>query len=188
MSPLLVSYTLWAIWFVSWMLAAAWSDRTESAPSRSSQLADRLLVLAGILLLFGFFPALRSSRLWHFGPSIGWLLTMLTGCGFAFCWWARLHLGRLWSGTVTRKVGHHVVDSGPYALVRHPIYTGIIIASFATAIQTGTGAALAGAVAMTVGWYLKARLEERFLRAELGREAYDAYARRTAMLAPFLKF
>ena len=89
---------------------------------------------------------------------------------------------------MTRTVGHHVVDSGPYALVRHPIYTGIIIAYFATAIPTGPGAALAGAVAMTVGWYLKARLEERFLRAELGREAYDAYARRTAMLAPFLKF
>src|SRR5438445_12979167 len=52
-------------------------------------------------------------------------------------WWARIHLGRLWSSNVTRKKNHHVVDSGPYGIVRHPIYTGVIVASIATAaIQT----------------------------------------------------
>lgn len=48
--------------------------------------------------------------------------------GFAFCWWARIHLGRLWSMRVTKKEGHHVVDTGPYGVVRHPIYTGILVA------------------------------------------------------------
>src|SRR6266478_3046815 len=76
---------------------------------------------------------------------------------------------------------------GLYWFVRHPIYTGIIIASFATAIDKGTYVALAGAVLMLVGWFIKARVEERFLRTELGPEAYDAYARKTAMLVPFVR-
>ncbi len=72
--------------------------------------------------------------------------------------------------------------------MRHPIYTGIIVASYATAAAEGTTlTAFLGATLMTLGWYIKARLEERFLRAELGAEAYDAYARRTAMLVPFVR-
>ena len=91
-----------------------------------------------------------------------------------------------WSSSVTRKEGHHVVDTGPYALVRHPIYTGVLVAAAATAIEQGTAASLAGMGLITLGYWIKARLEESFLRAELGTDAYDAYARRTGMLLPFL--
>jgi protein-S-isoprenylcysteine O-methyltransferase Ste14 len=112
-------------------------------------------------------------------------MTGLVVVGLAFCWWARLHLGRLWSGTVTRKEGHHVVDTGPYALVRHPIYTGLILAGFATAIARGAPLPLAAAAVATFAWYLKARIEERLLSAELGEHAYAAYAARTPMLVPF---
>jgi protein-S-isoprenylcysteine O-methyltransferase Ste14 len=87
---------------------------------------------------------------------------------------------------VTKKEGHHVVDTGPYRLVRHPIYTGIILSSFATAFEKGTSIAVAGAATMALGWYLKARLEERFLREQLGAEAYGAYAARVPMLLPFV--
>jgi protein-S-isoprenylcysteine O-methyltransferase Ste14 len=114
-------------------------------------------------------------------------MAALTLAGFAFCWWARIHLGRLWSGHITRKEGHRIIDTGPYAFVRHPIYTGIILASFATAIEKGTAVALTGAAIMTIGWYIKARIEERFLREELGAADYDSYAHRVAMLVPFVK-
>jgi protein-S-isoprenylcysteine O-methyltransferase Ste14 len=93
----------------------------------------------------------------------------------------------LWSSAVTRKHDHHIVDTGPYRIVRHPIYTGIIVASFATAAATGTPGSLVGAVIMLLGWYAKARVEERFLREQLGAQAYDAYARKTAMLIPLVK-
>jgi protein-S-isoprenylcysteine O-methyltransferase Ste14 len=109
-----------------------------------------------------------------------------TALGFLFCWWARLHLGRLWSPNVARKAVHRVIDSGPYGIVRHPIYSGIILAGFATAFTRGTAAAALGAALLALSWYLKARLEEQFLRAELG-PAYDAYAARTPMLMPFIK-
>jgi len=107
--------------------------------------------------------------------------------GISFTWWARIHLGRFWSNAITRKEDHSIVDSGPYRLVRHPIYTGLLLAAAATAAVEGSGYALSGFVVLFVAFWLKARLEERFLRAELGAHAYDAYARRTAMLIPFAR-
>jgi protein-S-isoprenylcysteine O-methyltransferase Ste14 len=104
---------------------------------------------------------------------------------FLFAWWARIYLGRLWSGSITRKEGHNVVDTGPYGIVRHPIYTGIIAAAIATAVAIGGLHAILGAVLLIAGYWLKARLEERFLRAELGAETYDSYRRRVPMLVPF---
>ena len=105
--------------------------------------------------------------------------------GLLFTWWARISLGSLWSGSVSRKEGHTVIQNGPYRLVRHPIYTGLILAAFAQAIQIGQAANLLGALLMTFGFWLKARLEERFLSQELGPEAYADYRRRTPMLVPF---
>ncbi len=77
-----------------------------------------------------------------------------------------------------------MVDTGPYGIVRHPIYTGIILASAATAAMRGTALAWLGACVMTTGWVIKARLEEEFLREELGAETYGEYARRVPMLSP----
>jgi protein-S-isoprenylcysteine O-methyltransferase Ste14 len=110
-----------------------------------------------------------------------------TAAGLLFAWWARVHLGHLWSDWVVKKAGHHVVDTGPYRLVRHPIYSGLIFAAFATAIQKGTPFALLGVAMVTLAFCIKARREERFLRAELGDNTYDAYARKTAMLVPFVR-
>ena len=69
--------------------------------------------------------------------------------------------------------------------MRHPIYSGLIFAAFATAIEKGTSYALFGAAILTVAFYTKAQREERFLRVELGEDVYDAYGRKTAMLLPF---
>ena len=85
-----------------------------------------------------------------------------------------------------RKENHHVVDSGPYALVRHPIYTGLIAAIAATAAAQATVTCLLGAALIAFGLWLKARVEEDFLTAELGADAYGAYRRRVPMLVPFL--
>ena len=95
--------------------------------------------------------------------------------------------GRLWSRSVTQKDGHYIVDTGPYGLVRHPIYTGISLATIATGIMRGTALAFAGAFLLIFSFYIKARLEEQFLRAQLGPTNYDAYKRRVPMLIPFLR-
>ena len=67
----------------------------------------------------------------------------LTLAGIAFTWWARIHLGRFWSNAITRKEGHRVIDTGPYGLVRHPIYTGLIGGMLATGVAVGTVTAIA---------------------------------------------
>ncbi|HEV8142202.1 MAG TPA: isoprenylcysteine carboxylmethyltransferase family protein [Methylomirabilota bacterium] len=112
-------------------------------------------------------------------------MALLAILGFAFTWWARIALGRLWSGTVTRKAGHVIVTTGPYALVRHPIYTGILLAVVATALSRGTVLTYVGAVVFGIGLVIKARVEERFLQSELGQDNYRDYARRVPMLVPF---
>src|SRR5207248_11399348 len=90
-------------------------------------------------------------------------MTALTAVGFAFTWWARLHLGKLWSAFVTRKDEHRIIDTGPYRIVRHPIYTGIFLATVAAAVLKGNLYAFTGAFLIVVGFWIKARLEERFL-------------------------
>jgi protein-S-isoprenylcysteine O-methyltransferase Ste14 len=186
--PEIASYALWTIWAISWWLAAAWSSRTESRAGIAQQLPYRLITILGFIFLFAIKNG-RSShsfRLWKVPGPVSWCMVILSLIGFAFAWWARLHLGKLWSAFVTRKTDHHIIDTGPYGIVRHPIYTGLILAAFATGILKGTIFALAGALLVALGFWTKARLEEGFLREQLGAANYDHYRRRVPMLVPFL--
>jgi protein-S-isoprenylcysteine O-methyltransferase Ste14 len=188
-SPSTVLQVSWAVWLVSWLVAAAWSSPAVSRPAWSGERLYRLVTVAGAILLFGYHPfwSWTGNVIWQVGPVVAWTLAGLTLCGFAFMWWARITLGRLWSGGVTRKADHEIVVSGPYRLVRHPIYSGLILSVLASAVMRGTDEACAGAALFVLGLFLKARVEERFLRTELGEERYDAYARRVPMLVPLLR-
>jgi len=169
------------------MVAALWRERAAKQPPHRSQILYRVLAIAGVLFLFDRIVPALDVRLWHWPPIAQWGLVVVSCVGFAFTWWARIHLGKLWSSNVGRKADHHIVDTGPYGIVRHPIYTGIIIASASTALLRMTVGAWIGMTLMTCGWYVKARLEERFLREQLGPENYDSYARRVPMLIPFIR-
>jgi protein-S-isoprenylcysteine O-methyltransferase Ste14 len=129
---------------------------------------------------------LGEEPIWHVGDGGTYLLAGLTLAGTLFTWWARIHLGRFWSNAITRKEGHRVIDTGPYGLVRHPIYTGLIGAILATGAAVGTVTALFGALLIAFGLWQKARMEESFLTTELGADAYGSYCRRVPMLVPFL--
>ena len=183
MSPEIVLPAMWFVWWISWMAAAAWSDRAVKRPPQGSQIVYRLLAAAGVILLFDG-NINTEGVLWHTPLALAWVMVVISCGGLLLTWWARIHLGRLWSGSVGRKANHRVVDTGPYGIVRHPIYSGITLASIATAAVRGTLVAWLGVVVMTLGWYVKARMEEEFLREELGAEAYRAYATRVPMLVP----
>ncbi len=187
LSPYVVMAAVWAVWWISWWAAAAWRDRAVSHAPKRNQILYRVMAAVGAMLLFGAYrhEFRHEMILWTTPIAVSWILIAIAGIGLGFTWWARIHLGRLWSANVGRKADHRIVDTGPYGIVRHPIYTGISIASFATAAMRGTAAGWAGAAVMTVGWYIKARLEEGFLREQLGAEAYGEYARRVPMLIPF---
>ncbi|HEX4096676.1 MAG TPA: isoprenylcysteine carboxylmethyltransferase family protein [Caulobacteraceae bacterium] len=191
----------WLAWVVTWWLAAVWSKRAIRRPPQVQEFIHMTPTVIGAVVMFSTHASLDDPslqvmnspralfepiQLWRTPPDLGWACFGLAILGFAFCWWARVHLGKLWSGSITLKADHRIVDTGPYRLVRHPIYTGLILAALGTALEKATLLAFGGVVLITFGFWIKARFEEGFLRAELGREAYDAYARRTRMLVPFL--
>lgn len=127
-----------------------------------------------------------DKRIWEVSTNVACALIVVMSLGLLLTWLARIHLGRLWSSAITRKEKHRVVDTGPYAFVRHPIYLGIITALVTTAAIEATLAALVGATLICSGLWLKARAEERFLMVELGPDDYRSYCRRVPMLIPFL--
>jgi protein-S-isoprenylcysteine O-methyltransferase Ste14 len=198
MWPQTAIYLPWDIWAVSWVIAALWSARTIKRPGIGSDLLYRIIALAGFVLLLGAAVSFRNGELqvrnisgvlgtqyWMMPLAVNWAMVGVVALGFVFAWWARIHLGRLWSGRITRKEGHYVVDTGPYALVRHPIYTGIIFSAVATTVVLGNLHAILGTLLLIAGYWIKAKMEERFLREELGADAYDAYRARVPMLIPF---
>jgi protein-S-isoprenylcysteine O-methyltransferase Ste14 len=185
-SPAFLFPLFWTSWAVSWIAAAAWASPAVQRPPGSEVWPYRIMLGLGIILLIGQTSQfLGVPQLWNVGRDGATVLAFLTLPGFIFAWWARVHLGSLWSGSVTRKQDHKIVDTGPYAIVRHPIYTGLIAATLVSAIAGGTILSLLGLGAMILGFWLKARLEERFLVQELGPSAYDQYCRTVPMLLPF---
>lgn len=139
------------------------------------------LVFGSAVRIAGGPLGLIASPLWCAPFAAGWALTGLCALGLLFTGRARLCLGSLWSGLVSRKDAHPIVRTGAYGLVRRLIYTELILAAFALAIQVGMAANRLGAGLIAFGFWLKASLEERFLGDEFGAD-YAAYRRRTPML------
>jgi len=180
----------WLVWYATWLMGVVWSGKTKVQMKTDISSAWRMLASVGLVLLFlpsGLQTAALkplTRQLWIAPAPVEWSLYALLLAAFGFCWWARLHLGRLWSGYTTLKEDHYIVDTGPYGLVRHPIYTGAIAAGVITALVRASPGAMLGCVLLGVGFGMIARVEEGFLRAQLGAEAYDAYSRRVPMLVP----
>jgi protein-S-isoprenylcysteine O-methyltransferase Ste14 len=186
MSVETASIWAWALWYSTWIAAVVFSARTKVQMGADMAGVHRGLATLGVIALFA--PTTHSGgimgQLWAEPEVVKWALLGLTVAGFGFCWWARLHLGRLWSGFVTLKEDHRIIDTGPYGLVRHPIYAGLMFSALMTALMRASPVSLLGFFLVTVGFSMTARVEERFLREQLGGGAYDAYSRRTAMLIP----
>ena len=179
---------IWIVWLVSWIVASFWSGRAKAHVGSAEAWMYRAPQIAGGILLVPLTATLLGEKqIWHVGYGGACVLALVIVAGLAFTWWARIYLGRLWSSAITRKEDHTVVDTGPYALVRHPIYTGLIVALLATAGAEATVTALLGTALIIVGLWQKARSEERFLMVELGPDAYGSYRRRVPMLVPFLQ-
>ena len=198
MTPTFTVTVLWAVWYVTWIAAVVFSGKTKVQMRTDMVGLHRMIGSFGFIFLFApvtgsdpawwpMFTQTLTTRLWSESQSIQWTLFAAVLAGFAFCWWARLHLGRLWSGLVTLKEDHHIVDTGPYGLVRHPIYSGVMFAALMTGLLKATPAGLLGFILVALGFAWVARIEERFLSAHLGEAVYDDYSRRVAMLVPGLK-
>ena len=175
---------LWLAWIISWMAAAIWSSRAAARPSAKDEGLYWLVLGAGAVLVGFNFNTGRRGLEWMPFDTKEQVLFVIAAAGLAFTWWARIHLGTLWSGTVTRKPNHRVVKTGPYAIVRHPIYTGISAALIASALLRPGWSGLIGTALIIASFVIKYRLEERFLMEVLGPE-YATYRKTVPALVPF---
>ncbi len=187
-SPFDTLRTLRAVWIALWLLAAAWSARTVARQPVGSRLAHIVPVMAGSAMLFFHLGQSTPLDVHLFPPSlwIEWAGVGLTFLGLAYTCWARIHLGRNWSGSVTLKAGHALIRSGPYALTRHPIYTGLLLAVTGTALARDSIAAVAGLTLLVFGFVVKLQGEERLLTEHFG-DAYRAYQAEVPQLIPGLR-
>jgi len=110
---------------------------------------------------------------------------VLTVIGLLFSVWARIHLGQNWSGMVTLKEGHKLIRTGPYAITRNPIYTGLLLAAVGTAISKTTGDAFIGVPFFLIAFLIKIRREQKFMAAEFGEE-FQQFMREVPSLVPFV--
>lgn len=183
----MISANLWAGFFFVWMLWAIRTKRTERRESVGSRLSYSLLVFAGCYLLFAHRVGLPWLY-WPILPAAGWLTALavsITAAGLLFAIWARLHLGANWSGTVTMKVGHELIRSGPYRWVRHPIYSGLFLAFLGTALERRQIRGIFALALIYAGFFRKILKEEEFMNTLFGAD-YDEYKRTTGALIPHL--
>jgi len=175
-SPATAISALWIAWLVGWLLAARGTARTVARQTIASRLAHSVPIWGGAALLL--VPSHRLALLLRpilpHNTWIGWLGAALVAGGLCFTGWARIHLGRYWSGIVALKAEHALIRSGPYALVRHPIYTGLLLALAGTLLARGTLGALLGFSLLVLGVLLKIRQEEQLLVGHFG-AAYRDY-------------
>lgn len=187
MDPNTVVGTLWAVWLFSWFVAAAWTGRTRVRQSIADRLMHTLLISVGVMFLFGLSngPWSLVRSLYPRVPLVAWCGVAGVVMGLAWTWWARLHLGRLWSARVGLKEDHAIVRTGPYRLTRHPIYSGVLLALLASAAEMGTLAAFCGFALCAAGFVIKSRQEERLLESAF-RAEYAAYRSEVPALIPRL--
>lgn len=178
---------MWIAWGAYWLLLS----RNVKVTTRREPLQSRLLhilplLVAGILLAAPYASvALIGTRIVPSSRAGFWSGALLCALGLLFTVWARVHLGRNWSGVVTLKQGHELVTHGPYAIVRHPIYSGLFLAFIGCALARGTVGGLLGLVVAFLALWRKLRFEEAWMREQFG-DAYTAYSKRVAAIIPFI--
>ena len=185
---------LWALFGIFWFGAAELQHRRSGAESRpANKISDSptarflhhgLLVVAFVLLFarqagFGvlghrFLPRTTPMRI------AGFVITL---AGLALAVWARRHLAENWSSRVRIRIGHELIRTGPYAHLRHPIYSGVLLAVIGTALEVGRYRALVSVLLILISYSIKARREDAVLAREFG-DAWLEHRQRAGFLLP----
>ena len=176
---------LWYALSAIWMVGALRSKRTVRKQSLGSRLLQSSLTVAAFLLLFS--PLLRLGilglPLLSHSTTTNALGSVFTLAGCLLAVWARIILGRNWSGDVTLKQDHTLITRGPYRWTRHPIYSGVLLMTLGTAIVYGDVSSFLAFVVLFIALWIKSRTEECFMQQQFGQQ-YAAYQQRVKALIP----
>jgi protein-S-isoprenylcysteine O-methyltransferase Ste14 len=178
----------WLVFILYWLVSAFNRKATKKHEGYIGRLGYMLVMIVSFWFLYrpetGRYPILGLDFI---PPTLAWrwAAVAITAAGVALAIWARRSLGSNWSGVVTLKEGHELIRKGPYRSIRHPIYTGILIALLGTAVMIGEVRGLLAVVACLLSFYIKARREESFLSQEFG-PAFAEHRRHTGMFLPKL--
>lgn len=178
---------VWIAFLLYWQIKAIHTKTTQRLEPAASRILRVFIFLIAIALLSTRRIPLRwlYLQLWPVGFWPFWLGAAVMIAGLLFAMWAREHLGRNWSRSVTIKQDHELITSGPYGVVRHPIYTGILTGFLGTAIAISELRGFIAFVLVFLAFWIKLRMEEQWMRAQFG-ETYASYAHETAALVPFV--
>jgi protein-S-isoprenylcysteine O-methyltransferase Ste14 len=186
-SPQNVIGWAWAIALMVWIpgsLSNKRSVRKQQLQARAVQLA--LGVLVGLLIAGqGLFKGLGTAAVMPQTGLTSVIAVILTLGDIGFALGSRFALGRKWSANVTIKENHDLVRTGPYAIVRYPIYSGFLFALLGTTVARGTSGAFVGFGILVLLFCLKIRTEEQFMVEQFGSK-YQAYRSQVKQLVPFL--
>ena len=181
---------VWIAFLLYWQIIKAASTKTKTT-QRLEPAASRILRALAFLVVIVLLATTRIPLGWLYvqlWPSGIWSFAVgaaVTVAGLLFAVWARQHLGSNWSRSVTIKQDHELITTGPYALVRHPIYTGILTGFLGTAIALSQVRGVIGFVLVFLVLWAKLRMEEQWMRSQF-KETYATYAHQTSALVPYI--
>jgi protein-S-isoprenylcysteine O-methyltransferase Ste14 len=173
----------WLVFMLYWFVSALNTKKDLKTGGWRRDAGIRILLTVAVIVL------VQLTSYWHylgyhFGTGVQVLGIVLCAAGIAFAIWARVHLGKNWSGTPSMKEGHELITSGPYRFVRHPIYTGMLLAIIGSALVAGV-IWLAVFVIMSVNFLYRIPVEERYMM-QLFPDQYPEYRKRTKALIPLI--
>jgi len=178
----------WITFLIYWIIKAGKTRETRRKESWESRYGVTLVLIGGYLLIFN-----RHTRIGLLGrrfvpdaSSVLILGVVVTWIGVALAIWARHHLAENWSSRVTIKQGHELIRTGPYSRLRHPIYTGLLLATLGSAIAVGEWRSLVGVCLVLAAYSFKAKQEEAMLTQQFG-EKFQEHRKHTGFLLPKLR-
>jgi len=176
---------MWIAWIVYWLVAARDTKRTRwRQPLGPEALHGIPLLLCTALLVSPRWPVALTAHILPVGIALPLFGTALVAAGLALAVWARLHLGRNWSSKVVVKEDHALIRTGPYRTIRHPIYTGLLLALLRTALALGEWRGFLALICALIGILFRVRAEE----ARMGETfpEYADYKQKSSALVPGL--
>jgi protein-S-isoprenylcysteine O-methyltransferase Ste14 len=180
----IIVYWSWAVLFLAWVPGYFTAKKTIKRPNPVSRVIAFILIFGG----FGFLFSDRGHEILQLTPqntAFGLAGLVIDLIFVAFAIWARITIGRNWSNAITLKEGHELVKTGPYAVVRHPIYTGMFFAALGAALTIGSLFAYVGAICLLAGMLIRIHDEDALMAQQFPQE-HAAYRAQTKTFIPFI--